>query len=146
MTTYKVKIDGQVMPSTFTFDELIDNGILDDYDENILVQAVGDTSWTVARDYRYDLKENTEFKINPDGTITRTAKAKDANYTIGSDGTITREHAPQQEEETPTPPPPLESQPMPYPRNDTPPESDNNGCAWAIAIVIAIAVLSMIFG
>lgn len=145
MTTYKVKIDGQVMPSTFTFDELIDNGILDDYDENILVQAVGETSWTVARNYRYDLKEGTGFKINPDGTITRKLKTKGSSFSIGPDGTITRNHAPQQEEE-PTPPPPLEPQPMPYPPEDPPPESNDKGCLVLILVAIGLFILAKIFG
>lgn len=83
MTVYRVQIEGQMMPQQFTFDELLSNGILDDYDENILVQAIGDVSWTVARDYRYDLKESARFKINSDGTITRNATGKSIGFRIG---------------------------------------------------------------
>ena len=35
---YQVKINDSVLPKSFSFDELIDNGLLDNKDENIKVR------------------------------------------------------------------------------------------------------------
>lgn len=73
MCKYEVCIDGEEFEQSFTLDELIDNGLLDEYDPNIKVRAKGELVWFIAREYPYHKmgRENkTTFVINDDGTVT----------------------------------------------------------------------------
>ena len=40
MKSYQVKIDEEELPNSFTFDELIENGLLDESDEHIKIKLV----------------------------------------------------------------------------------------------------------
>lgn len=55
---YQVKIDEQESSQSYSFDELIDLGFLDDYDDKIFVRAVGESQWRIARDYPYSQHES----------------------------------------------------------------------------------------
>lgn len=77
MCKYEVRIDGVEYEGAFTLDELLDNGLLDDYDPKIEVRAKGESRWVIARDYHYGEKENgttSGFVVNEDGSVTRTKK------------------------------------------------------------------------
>lgn len=66
---YLVKIEDSILPQSYSFDELIDAGLLDNVDENIKVKLEGDSVWITARDYPFSEVENTEGNttntINP---------------------------------------------------------------------------------
>lgn len=74
MSKYQVRIEGIEFDQEYTLDELLDIGLLDEYDSNIQVRAVGETQWVIARDYPYAQKEKKKsagFTINEDGSVTR---------------------------------------------------------------------------
>lgn len=74
MSKYQVRIEGNEFDQNYTLDELLDLGLLDEYDSNIQVRAVGETQWIIARDYPYAQKEKKKsagFTINEDGSVTR---------------------------------------------------------------------------
>lgn len=82
MNKYLVKIEESLLPDSFTFDELIANGLLDERDEKIQVKLIGENEWVIARDYPFDKNEtliNNSFEddmsdnyiLNGDGTVTR---------------------------------------------------------------------------
>ena len=50
---YQVKIDDSVMPELYTFDQLIDEGLLDEVDEKIKVRLNGEDVWQTARSYPF---------------------------------------------------------------------------------------------
>jgi len=50
---YQVKIDDSVMPELYTFDQLIDEGLLDEIDEKIKVRLNGEDVWQTARNYPF---------------------------------------------------------------------------------------------
>lgn len=50
---YQVKIDDSVMPELYTFDQLIDEGLLDEVDEKIKVRLNGENVWQIARNYPF---------------------------------------------------------------------------------------------
>lgn len=58
---YEVKIDDSVLPELYTFDQLIEKGILDDVDEHIKVRQYGETNWVTARKYPFaDMERNVQ--------------------------------------------------------------------------------------
>lgn len=59
MKKYQVMIDDVISPQSFTLDELLDAGFLDDYDVNIKVRAPNETTWQVAREYPFNLNGNS---------------------------------------------------------------------------------------
>lgn len=62
---YQVKIDDSVMPELYTFDQLIDEGLLDEIDEKIKVRLNGEDVWQTARSYPFaDKEKNTELPHN----------------------------------------------------------------------------------
>lgn len=50
---YQLKIENMVLPKLYSFDQLINEGILDDVDENIKIRLVGDKAWITARSYPF---------------------------------------------------------------------------------------------
>lgn len=79
MRKYQVMIDDAVSSQSFSLDELLEAGLLDDYDENLKVRATNETTWQIAREYPFYLSEsktinNNDFVVNPDGTVTRKRK------------------------------------------------------------------------
>lgn len=79
MRKYQVMIDDTVSSQSFSLDELLEAGLLDDYDVNIKVRATNETTWQIAREYPFYLHEsnttsNNDFVVNPDGTVTRKKK------------------------------------------------------------------------
>lgn len=130
MKHYHVLIDNDISSKTFTFDELINYGLLDDYDEHIKVKATDETMWQVAREYPFYFSEkaNPNFVVNEDGTVTRKNGAdssrreppSELNQNTGNGSTRT-----------------TNSSSSPSSKND-------NGCIWAILIAIGIAILSAI--
>lgn len=79
MRKYQVMIDDTVSSQSFSLDELLEAGLLDDYDENIKVRATSETAWQIARDYPFHLSEsnsinNNDYVVNEDGTVTRKKK------------------------------------------------------------------------
>lgn len=73
MNSYQVEIDGEQLPNSFTFDELIENGLLDEKDEHIKIKLVEETDWVIALDYPFSISEKN-FRLNEDGTVTRKKK------------------------------------------------------------------------
>lgn len=59
MNSYQVEIDGEQLPNSFTFDELIENGLLDERDEHIKIKLVEETDWVIALDYPFSISEKT---------------------------------------------------------------------------------------
>ena len=53
MKKYLVKIEESVLPQSYTFDQLIDAGLLDNVDDKIKVKLEGDSVWIIARDYPF---------------------------------------------------------------------------------------------
>lgn len=64
MNSYQVEIDGEQLPNSFTFDELIENGLLDERDEHIKIKLVEETDWVIALDYPFSISEKN-FRLNP---------------------------------------------------------------------------------
>lgn len=78
MNKYQVKIEDTTLPDYYTLDELIDNGLLDERDEQIKVRAISETKWVIARDYPFHLYEqptSTKYTINEFGEIVRQGAA-----------------------------------------------------------------------
>lgn len=91
---YKVKIDNNELPNVFTLDELLENGLLDDYDVNILVKQDSDQDWTVAREYPFSQTESGGvYTINESESVTRKVSNM-GNYSVNEDGSVNR-HRPQ---------------------------------------------------
>lgn len=72
-------IDDTVSSQSFSLDELLEAGLLDDYDVNIKVRATNETTWQIAREYPFHLSEssaisNNDYVVNEDGTVTRKKK------------------------------------------------------------------------
>ena len=57
---YQVKIEDSILPQLYTFDQMIDAGLLDDVDENIKVRLYGDSAWVTARSYPFSDSENAQ--------------------------------------------------------------------------------------
>ena len=79
MRKYQVMIDDTVSSQSFSLDELLEAGLLDDYDVNIKVRATNETTWQIAREYPFHLSEssaisNNDYVVNEDGTVTRKKK------------------------------------------------------------------------
>lgn len=67
---YQVKINDSVLPKSFSFDELIDNGLLDKKDENIKVRLCAEEEWVTARDYPFYIHENrTQDNLNDESEL-----------------------------------------------------------------------------
>ena len=71
---YQVKINDKILPELFSFDDLLDKGLLDEVDENIKVRLNEDEEWITARNFPFSVHENdnqdhvneeTELSINP---------------------------------------------------------------------------------
>ncbi len=62
---YEVKIDDSVLPELYTFDQLIEKGILDDVDEHIKVRQHGESNWVTARRYPFIDLENNVHQSHP---------------------------------------------------------------------------------
>lgn len=80
---YQVKIDESVLPELYSFDQMINAGLLDDYDDNIMVRLNGDTEWITARRYPFNsteklAHEQTEYKIT--NKIIHPPKSEQINY------------------------------------------------------------------
>lgn len=147
MPRYEVRIDGIESSQSFTLDELLDNGFLDDYDPQIQVRAIGEARWQTARDYPYNETENGGgFVINEDGSVKRVERKKTnpkvggGNFHVNEDGTVSRQ--------MPTPPPTTTPPQRPTSSSYSPPSSNssnNSGCAseifgWIIYIAIGAVV------
>ena len=55
---YQVKIEESILPQLYTFDQLIDAGLLDEVDEKIKVRLNGDSTWVTARSFPFSDLEN----------------------------------------------------------------------------------------
>ena len=87
MVKYEVRIDGTTFDRLLTLDELLDNGLLDDYDPNIQVRAKGESKWITALDYPYSEKENSpsaDFMVNEDGSVTVSDITTIASFILGN--------------------------------------------------------------
>lgn len=96
MIRYQVKIEGDTSSQSYTLDELLEVGLLDDYDDKILVRAVGEEKWQVALNYPFYISEQSSningFYVNKDGTVTRykSSSASSQGYKIDKFGQIRR--------------------------------------------------------
>lgn len=57
---YQVKIEDSILPQLYTFDQLIDAGLLDDVDEKIKVRLNGDSAWVTARSFPFSDLESRQ--------------------------------------------------------------------------------------
>lgn len=74
MNRYQVKIDDSILPDSYSLDELLANGLLDQRDEHIKVKLPEEDEWIVARDYSFSRSEtprSLNYSLNSDGTINR---------------------------------------------------------------------------
>ena len=129
MRQYQVKIDEEVLSRLFTLDEMLESGLLDDYDTNIKVKALEESVWRVARDYPFPESESTSvqnnFVVNNDGTITRNKIGDDKmKYTINECGEAIR----------------TDQQPSSMPSGGPSSSGDDEGCGCLILIGIAILI------
>lgn len=60
MKRYLVKIEDTILPQSYTFNQLIDAGLLDNVDDKIKVKLEGDSVWITARAYPFSDVENNE--------------------------------------------------------------------------------------
>ena len=84
MNSYQVKIDEEELPNSFTFDELIENGLLDERDEHIKIKLIEETEWIIARDYPFSISEKSSsdnYRLNEDGSVTRNVSSM-TNYSL----------------------------------------------------------------
>lgn len=58
MKKYLVQIEDAILPQNYTFDQLIDAGLLDHVDDKIKVKLEGNSVWITARDYPFSNVEN----------------------------------------------------------------------------------------
>lgn len=73
MKKYLVKIEDSVLPQSYTFDQLIDAGLLDNVDDKIKVKLEGDSAWITARDYPFSDVEQSEENDSSTHTVQRTS-------------------------------------------------------------------------
>lgn len=57
---YQVKIEDSILPQLYTFDQLIDTGLLDEVDEKIKVRLNIDSPWVTARSFPFSDLENDQ--------------------------------------------------------------------------------------
>lgn len=76
---YQVKIDDSVMPELYTFDQLINEGLLDEVDEKIKVRLNGEDVWQTARNYPFASRE-----ANTGQQLHSTRKSQDASPSSNS--------------------------------------------------------------
>jgi len=120
MAKYQVRIEDYEFEQSFTLDELLNHGLLDDYDPRIQVRAEGEEGWVIARHYPYGEKEKENL----------------SGFTINADGTVTRHSVPSQSSAVSTTPSSATSSSM----------SDNSGCGvWIwIAVIVLGSLLAII--
>lgn len=90
MNRYNVKIDDSVLPETYSFDELIENGLLDERDEHIQVKLIENNEWVIARDYPFSESETTINNNTNPFSETNNTRNMAGYYTINDDGSINR--------------------------------------------------------
>lgn len=92
MNKYQVKIDDSVLPDSYSFDELIDNGLLDERDEQIQVRLIEESEWIVARDYPFANSETPKnnYIVNVEQNASNNVARMAGYYTLNPDGTINR--------------------------------------------------------
>lgn len=145
MKKYQVMIDGEVASQTYTLDEMLELGLLDDYDENIKIKLYEEFVWQVARDYPFHISEanssGSSFVVNNDGSVTRKKNNKNnGGYTIDEYGQIKRSgNRTQVESSTGTYNTTVSGTSQSNTSGD-----DNSGCIWAVIIAIGIMVLAAI--
>jgi len=130
MKKYLVMIDDDISSIALTFDELLDYGLLDDYDVHIKVKATDDNLWYVAREYPFHISEKTNpnYVVNEDGTVTRRG-GTDSTRIHSSESTHNVGNSSSQTSNVTT-------------SNDSSSSSeDTQGCIWAIIIAIGIVIL-----
>lgn len=81
---YQVKIDEEVSTKIYSFDEMLEIGLLDDYDEHIMVKGSEESVWHIAREYPFYL---SEAAIVPPG---KQNKDKAVGYIINEFGEVIR--------------------------------------------------------
>lgn len=145
MKKYQVMIEGEIASQTFTLDEMLELGLLDDYDENIKVKVSGESFWQVAREYPFHISEadstSPGFVVNNDGTVTRKKTNKNSGgYTIDEYGQIKRrgDHT-QIDSSSETNHTTVSG--ISQSSNSSSSDDDNNGCIWAVIIAIGIMAL-----
>lgn len=86
MKKYQVMIDDVIFSQSFTLDELLDAGLLDDYDENIKVRALNETTWQVAREYPFYLNGKSSpnspkkgYRIDEYGQVIKIGTTNNSN-------------------------------------------------------------------
>lgn len=73
MNRYNIRIDGDVMPNSYTYEELLLNGILD-FDD-IEVKQVSKSKWTNIKSFYFpeehenEVSSDQDFNIGEDGQV-----------------------------------------------------------------------------
>lgn len=92
---YRVRIDGQVVSQTYSYEQLIETGIRE-FDD-IYVQQVGDTEWHIAKYYDFPeshVGDQTDYEIDEFGQIMR-KNEDNLDYEIDEFGQIRRKNVPE---------------------------------------------------
>lgn len=145
MKKYQVMIEGEIASQTFTLDEMLELGLLDDYDENIKVKVSRESVWQVARDYPFHISEadslNSSFVVNNDGTVTRKKGNKNSGeYAIDEYGQIKRRgNSTQVESSSDTNNTTVSGNSQSNSSSSS--DDDNSGCIWAVIIAIGIMAI-----
>lgn len=143
MKKYQVMIEDTVASQALTLDEMLELGLLDEYDEHIKVRALDESKWQIAREYPFHISEassESAFVLNGDGSVTRKKKeGSSGNYTIDEYGQVIRRGSNTQSESSSEPRRNTYSSTSTSSSND-----DNSGCVWAVIVGIGIMVLAAI--
>lgn len=144
MKKYQVMIDEEVSSQTFTFDEMLELGLLDDFDENIRIKLIEESVWQVAREYPFHVSEAgtlvSNFVVNCDGSVTRkNCNTNNREYTIDEFGQIRRRN----DTQVKASPNSNNTTGSVSSRNNNSSSNDNgySGCIWAIIVAVGIIVL-----
>lgn len=85
---YQVKIEDSILPDLYTFDQLINSGLLDDVDEKIKIRLYGDSTWVTARSFPFsDLEDKQSSHITiEDKRYSRTPSSNDETNNMHAEG------------------------------------------------------------
>lgn len=88
MNQYIIRMDGQEMPGSFSYEELKDLGVME-YDD-IYIRKSTESTWHVAKHYVFpEASSSSGYKIDEYGQIVKKEKSS-SGYTIDKYGQIVR--------------------------------------------------------
>lgn len=142
MRRYNIKIDGEVMPNDYSYEELVINDILEfDDDDNIYIKLVSDYNWSTIKGYVFP-EEQESYIIDEFGRVV-------SQNNIGGGGTTPTASIRPSTLSTSLTSSSRPSMPSTSPNNTSPLTHNNDTVIAIIAIIMFIIifiVLPCIFG